>query len=356
MNTRHRLIIAASLLGALFGLLLPVSAQHQVDNGLSNPVTVGTGGTGAKTAAGARTNLDVMSTSETGATAAAAVSAHNALSGAHNATALASEAKVASDISTHNLLSGAHNATTLASEAHVATAVGDHAALVQSHGCTTIASEATVTAHTGATTAIHGLAAGVAPVGASGAQTVCDKTLDNDTTVFNGSSTQAFAADEIQADTIRSASGASTAISLSSAGQVTMGRQSGFISEIDYQETIPHNSSVVATFSSELMDNQEEFVPSTGLFTAKESGVYLFVCRGQFPADGDGYRGITFQIDGVNKASVRDSSPSATEVCVINTVAVLYVTSGSVVRATVYQSSGAQMTDCYFTMSGTRLQ
>jgi hypothetical protein len=64
-----------------------------------------------------------------------------------------------------------------------------------SGGGTTAAEQSAIaaaTAHAAATTAAHGLAAGIAPVGASGAQTLYGKTLDANTTIYVGSATQNF--------------------------------------------------------------------------------------------------------------------------------------------------------------------
>jgi hypothetical protein len=60
------------------------------------------------------------------------------------------------------------------------TALSTHAASNSTHGCTAIASEAALTAHTGAANGVHGLAAGVAVVGASSTQTLTNKSISGE--------------------------------------------------------------------------------------------------------------------------------------------------------------------------------
>jgi len=110
--------------------------------------------------------------------------------------------------------------TTAAEQAAIAASTA-HPSSNSTHGCTSVASAATTTSisndrallaaaasvtntlailtqnnvasntttHVNATTAVHGLAAGVALVGASGTQTLYGKTLDGDTCIVPGSST-----------------------------------------------------------------------------------------------------------------------------------------------------------------------
>ena len=75
-------------------------------------------------------------------------------------------------------------------------------------GGTTAAEQSAIaasTAHAGSTTAVHGIAAGVSVVGASGAQTLYNKTIDGNTTIYNGSTTQNFSASNLSVTTVNAA-------------------------------------------------------------------------------------------------------------------------------------------------------
>lgn len=101
-----------------------------------------------------------------------------------------------SDLTTHEADQSTHGCTVIASAATVTA----HEADQSTHGCSEIASTSLVTTHTAAPNGVHGLAAGVAVVGASSTQTLTNKSISGEQ-INSGTVADARVASTIARDT-----------------------------------------------------------------------------------------------------------------------------------------------------------
>lgn len=178
-------------------------------------------------------------------------------------------------------------------------------------------------AHEDRTTEVHGTAAGVGLVGASGAQTLYNKTLDGATTVFNGSTTQNF-----------------------SVATLTVGSIGGWtnvVASFSSSRQIGNNGVVLATFT-DTVDPTNEF--SGGVFTAASASTQLVTCvLFCVSSSSSGNRSLMIYKNGSPYGPATFDAPDSAGYSCSRISAMVSVSPGETIDVRFWQNSGAVATE-----------